>query len=114
MKTQNTPGPWSRNIKPASKYPTVFAGRNTHVAVACTRGLSEAEIEGNVSLIASAPKLLDALQRIYAALPVTASPQEFIDGGGNWGLTESEHTVALIAADVLTSLHVRELVEEKV
>ena len=31
IKTSHTPGPWHRNIPPATKYNTVFAGRNTHV-----------------------------------------------------------------------------------
>jgi hypothetical protein len=52
----HTPGPWSRNIPPASKYCVVFAGRNTHVATVCTQGLSESEIEGNINLIAAAPE----------------------------------------------------------
>jgi hypothetical protein len=52
---------WHRNIKPASKYPIIFADRNTHVAQAVTRGLSEAEIEANTDLIAAAPELLAAL-----------------------------------------------------
>lgn len=59
---KHTRGPWSRNIKPASRYPTIFAGRNTHVAVAKTSGLTEEEIEANVSLISTAPAArMDAL-----------------------------------------------------
>jgi len=59
--SKHTPGPWHRNIKPASKYTTVWSGRNKHVAHVETRGLTEAEIEANISLIAAAPDLLDAL-----------------------------------------------------
>lgn len=57
---KHTPGPWHRNIKPASHYPVVFAGRNTHVAqVLYTRSeMSEQEIEANCDLIAAAPDLL--------------------------------------------------------
>ena len=62
MNTKHTPGPWHRNIKPASHYPTIFAGRNTHVAVVQTRGLPEPEQEANTYLIAAAPDLLAALK----------------------------------------------------
>ncbi len=44
----------------------------------------------------------EVIQRIYDALPVTATPEEFIAGHGNWGLTESEYTIAMIAADALS------------
>jgi hypothetical protein len=57
-----TPGNWHRNIKPASKYPTIFAGRNTHVATVNTTGMSEEEIEANISAIAALPDLIEALQ----------------------------------------------------
>lgn len=70
MAAQHTPGPWHRNIPPASKYPTVWAGRNTHVAAispgaprrsgnGCS--MSEEEQEANINLIAAAPELLAAL-----------------------------------------------------
>ena len=37
--SNHTKGPWHRNISPATKYTTIFAGRNTHVArVAWTAG----------------------------------------------------------------------------
>lgn len=58
----HTQGPWSRNIKPASKYNTIFAGRNTHVAHLSTAGLSEEEIESNANLIVAAPDMLLALE----------------------------------------------------
>lgn len=32
LNPKHTPGPWHRNIPPASKYPIVFSGRNAHVA----------------------------------------------------------------------------------
>lgn len=66
----HTPGGWSRNIKPASKYPIIFAGRNTHVAQVCTSGLTESEVEANCALIAAAPALLAENERLRAALKV--------------------------------------------
>jgi hypothetical protein len=56
-----TPGPWHRNIPADGKYPTVFAGRNQHVAVA-SQQKDSAETEANISLIAAAPELLAALR----------------------------------------------------
>ena len=61
---EHTPGPWHRNIKPAARYPIVFAGRNTHVAQIKTQGLSEAEQEANCNLIAAAPDMLAALEKV--------------------------------------------------
>ena len=58
----HTTGPWHRNIKPASKYPTIFAGRNTHVAQVVTQGLEPEEIEANCNLITAAPDMLEALE----------------------------------------------------
>ena len=34
-------GAWCRNIKPARKYPVVFAGRCEHVAIVSTSGLTD-------------------------------------------------------------------------
>jgi hypothetical protein len=65
---------WHRNIKPASKYPIIFADRNTHVAQAVTRGLSEAEIEANTDLIAAAPELLAALESAAEFIDLNAGP----------------------------------------
>jgi hypothetical protein len=61
---KHTPGPWHRNIKPTSKFPIVFAGRNTHVAQVLTRGLSDEESEANCDLIAGAPALLEAAEAL--------------------------------------------------
>lgn len=63
MSTQHTPGPWNRNIRAGGKYPTVFAGRNQHVAVA-TQQKDPAETEANIDLIAAAPDLLAALRYV--------------------------------------------------
>ena len=59
-----TQGGWDRNIKPGRKYPVIFAGRNTHVAMALSKGLPDDEVEANLDLIAAAPKLLAALRQI--------------------------------------------------
>ena len=64
MSAAFTPGPWHRNIKPATKYATVWAGQYTHVAHVATRGLSEGEVEGNIALIAKAPAMHAALAQI--------------------------------------------------
>lgn len=65
----HTPGPWHRNIKAGGKYPTVYAGRNTHVAQAVGHGtLPPEEIEANISLIAAAPTLRATLEALYAAV----------------------------------------------
>lgn len=61
---KHTKGPWSRNIKPASHYPIIFAGRNTHVAQVISKGLTTDEIEANCDLIAAAPELLEALKSL--------------------------------------------------
>lgn len=67
--TKHTPGPWHRNIAPASKYTVVFAGRNTHVARVTPEGHSEETCEANINLIAAAPELLDSIKDLlgYAA-----------------------------------------------
>jgi hypothetical protein len=59
-----TPGPWHRNIKPASKYPTIFAGRNTHICHLSTGEKTDAELEANISLITASPDLLAALEAL--------------------------------------------------
>ena len=62
---QHTPGRWHRNVPPATKYTTIWAGRNTHVArVVTDGGLTPEEIEANCTLIAAAPKLLTALRAL--------------------------------------------------
>jgi branched-subunit amino acid aminotransferase/4-amino-4-deoxychorismate lyase len=39
----------------------------------------------------------------YNALPVTATPEEFKAGHGNWGLTESEYAEAKRLMEIITS-----------
>lgn len=64
---RHTEGPWDRNIKPAHKYPTIFAGRNTHVAqVIFSSKMTEDELEANCNLISAAPCLLAAAQAVLA------------------------------------------------
>lgn len=60
----HTPGPWHRNIKPVTKYPTIFAGRSTHIAKIVEHGIGLSEAEANCDLIAAAPDLLAALLRM--------------------------------------------------
>jgi hypothetical protein len=65
---KHTPGPWHRNIPPASKYPIIFSGRNTHVAQVCVGGLTPEEIEANCNLISAAPDLALALAWVAGLL----------------------------------------------
>ena len=57
----HTKGPWHRNIAPATKYSTIYAGSNTHICHLVNGGLTELEVESNCNLIAAAPELLEAL-----------------------------------------------------
>ena len=47
--------------------------------------------------------LVAGLTEIYNALPVTSTPEEFLKGHGNWGLTEQEHDIARFAAIALAA-----------
>ena len=60
--TKHTPGPWHRNIKPATHYNTIFAERNTHVTRLAVEGKTAEEVEANCALIVAAPDLLAALR----------------------------------------------------
>ena len=65
--TKHTPAPWHRNIRANGKYPVIYAGRNTHVAMAKGHDyLPPEEIEANIDLIAAAPELLEALKNILS------------------------------------------------
>ncbi|MCA3573115.1 MAG: hypothetical protein IOC86_04310 [Aestuariivirga sp.] len=66
MTSQHTPGPWSRNIKPATKYPILFAGRNTHICTVSVSGLPPETVEANLLLIRAAPDMLAALESLVA------------------------------------------------
>lgn len=61
-----TAGPWRRNIPPATKYTTVWSGRNKHVAHIATTGLAPEEAEANITLIALAPEMAEALRDLFA------------------------------------------------
>jgi len=62
MKGKHSPGPWHRNIPPATKYVTIYRGRNTHVCdVIPSRGISPEEAEANLTMIAAGPTLVQAL-----------------------------------------------------
>ena len=68
--TKYTPGPWHRNIPPARKYTTVWAGRNMHVAHVVGNGFSDEEVEANLKLIAAAPELLSVVESIIATVDI--------------------------------------------
>lgn len=70
---KHTPGPWHRNIRPARKYPTIWAGRNVHIAAVVPGApwgsgngatMSDDEPEANIDLIAAAPDLLAAVKAL--------------------------------------------------
>lgn len=66
---KHTPGPWYRNVPPARQYPTVFAGRNTHIAALRPDSrISDEEAEANLNLIAAAPLLLAACEQAETVL----------------------------------------------
>jgi hypothetical protein len=67
--TKHTPGPWNRNIPPATKYATIYSGRNTHIAYVTNslNELSGEEVEANMNLIVAAPDLLEALETLINA-----------------------------------------------
>jgi hypothetical protein len=60
-----TKGPWSRNIPPAKKYNTIFAGRNKHICHLDVVGLSDEEIEANCALIRAAPEMAEMLLAMF-------------------------------------------------
>ena len=62
----HTPGPWHRNIPPATHYNTIWSGRNTHVVRIVRDGLPDAEVEANCNLVVAAPDLLAALKGLLA------------------------------------------------
>lgn len=58
-----TLGRWDRNIAPASRYPIIYAGRNTHVVEIITRSITPAQAEANASLV---PKAVNAIPALLA------------------------------------------------
>jgi hypothetical protein len=80
--TTHTKGPWGRNIPPASKYNTIYAGNapnHVHVCHLSTSGLSNEEIEGNYNLITAAPQLLALLKRINEVFYVSGKRKDMIE-----------------------------------
>lgn len=74
-----TPGPWQRNIKPATRYPTVFSGRNNHVLYMAAEGKTEAQVEADI----------DFVIRARTALPIlVVSLQNFLS---EYKTLEQEH-----------------------
>lgn len=95
---KHTKGPWSRNIKPASHYPIIFAGRNTHVAQVISKGLTTDEIEANCDLIAAAPELLEAAKGMlenYRALKKICNFIAKSDRPNFHTSNEDVHTIAV-------------------
>lgn len=71
--TNHTPGPWAANPDGL-----IHAGKNRlHIAQAATIGMGHAA-EGNARLIAAAPDLLAALQKLVRA--IDRAPANFADG----------------------------------
>tara|TARA_R100001530_G_scaffold135198_1_gene111827 strand:+ start:1801 stop:2127 length:327 start_codon:yes stop_codon:yes gene_type:complete len=66
ISNKHTPGPWKRNIKPATKYNTIYAGRNTHITHLAVSGLNPEEVEANCDLIAAAPETAAERDRLKA------------------------------------------------
>ena len=97
----HTPGPWYRNIKPANKYNTIFAGnapKHTHVCHLSTMGMSAEEVEGNCNLIVAAPDLLAIAIRTVEFLNLfyEVSEQSF---GGWYELRKDAQAVIAKAKD---------------
>lgn len=74
-----TPGPWSRNIRPAKKFTTVFAGRNTHICRLVGEHIDDESAEANISLIAAAPELYCALKDAVERLRFAAKKLDNAD-----------------------------------
>lgn len=82
--TTHTPGPWHENILPASKYVTVYAGRNTHICNVVPILRNEMQTAANRRLIAAAPDLLEAAQVFvrYVQQQELIDPELFSTSGG--------------------------------
>ena len=62
----HSPIPWHRNIKPASKYPVIFSGQNTHVCQVISRGLTDDQVEANCDLIVAAVNFHETMRAILS------------------------------------------------
>lgn len=49
--TKHTAEPWHRNVSPATRYPTIFSGRNTHVCRVVVDNLPADQVEANCARI---------------------------------------------------------------
>jgi hypothetical protein len=78
--TKHTPGPWFRNVPPATKYVTIFNGPNGkhgHVVdVIPCRGVPLEQAEANLSLIADAPAMLATLAKLCAVFDLDEHDQD--------------------------------------
>lgn len=97
MTSKHIAAGWHRNIPPASKYPIIFAGRNTHVAQILTQGLTPEEIEAHANLITAAPELLKALKFVQEAMHGLAHSADDVPEW-NEGGTAFEASAAVAAA----------------
>lgn len=97
MNAQHTPGPWHRNIKPATHYNTIFAGRNTHVTRLAVEGKSEEEVEANCALIVAAPDLLAALRHFVTAYETNMPPPGYSAEG--WRQMRADCRAAIAKAE---------------
>lgn len=92
---EHTPGPWHRNIPPATKYNTVFAGRNTHIAHLNRIGLSPEEVEANCNLIAAAPEMLEAAKR--TVLLIATVRNICGDKTAEWLMEQESYKLSVVA-----------------
>jgi hypothetical protein len=90
--TEHTPTPWHRNIPPASKYNTIFSGRNTHVLHLSSSGLDNKEIEANADFIVRA---VNAHDDLVAALEAVIDYEDVMLPAGSYG--EEVHNKARAA-----------------
>jgi len=96
---KHTTGGWARNIKPATKYNCIYAGRNTPVAYLAT-DLPHDEVEANCSLIAAAPDMLVALKAIVDLQGKAAGGFPLSeDENRAWALANHNARAAIAAAE---------------
>ncbi len=102
MSGQHTPGPWHRNIPPATKYNTVWSGRNTHVAHV-KADLAPEEVEANICLIAAAPDLLLTLAEIAAKADLAANACDNEGRASGFRILAADARAAIAKATTPTS-----------
>lgn len=74
MSTKHTPGPWMvlPSVQPGQF--CILTEHGPRIDVACTYGFERTPREANARLIAAAPELLEALQRLQACYSSSHSP----------------------------------------